>query len=276
MSSIEYVLFLKTQQVCLFKLPPLSTSKGYYLDDWKEMFWEGGCKLTEKGGQLFLHFIDQNTQSVQTTVILPEDPYQALQKTVDSQRGYAVRLTTPTGQYQWVGCVFRDRNDAFDLMDRLQKFLEQKDMEKNPKKFDDMFKPQIDFSLKQGEKIQISFGVGAEKKQSTQQQKQPVDLSQLKFEAPPDFDFGDFNSSKPAQAQPQQQQWGSFDFQSDFADFGKANNQPSSFANNQPYQQPKPQFQAAQPSFPAFQAAQPLAPQQLNKKQDNNINLLDL
>ena len=40
-SSIEYTLLTKTQRICLFTLPPMSTSKGYYLDDWKEMIWEG-------------------------------------------------------------------------------------------------------------------------------------------------------------------------------------------------------------------------------------------
>ena len=40
-SSIEYTLLTKTQRICLFTLPPMSTSKGYYLDDWKEMIGEG-------------------------------------------------------------------------------------------------------------------------------------------------------------------------------------------------------------------------------------------
>lgn len=39
--DIEYILFTVPQRVCIFKIPPLSTSKGYYLDDWKEMMWEG-------------------------------------------------------------------------------------------------------------------------------------------------------------------------------------------------------------------------------------------
>ena len=41
MSEFEFVMLYKKTQVCLFKIPPLSTSKGHYLDDWKEMFWEG-------------------------------------------------------------------------------------------------------------------------------------------------------------------------------------------------------------------------------------------
>jgi hypothetical protein len=36
-------------------------------------------------------------------------------KTIDSSRGYAVRLENPKGGFLWVGVAFRDRNDAFDF-----------------------------------------------------------------------------------------------------------------------------------------------------------------
>jgi hypothetical protein len=29
----------KTERVTIFKIPPLSSSNGFYLDDWKEMIW---------------------------------------------------------------------------------------------------------------------------------------------------------------------------------------------------------------------------------------------
>ena len=41
--SYEYTI-LQKNRVCVFKLPPLSTSKGHYLDQWKEMLWEGFFK----------------------------------------------------------------------------------------------------------------------------------------------------------------------------------------------------------------------------------------
>lgn len=45
---IEYTLLVKEERVCMFTLPPLSTSKGYYLDDWKDMIWEGGIKVLDR------------------------------------------------------------------------------------------------------------------------------------------------------------------------------------------------------------------------------------
>lgn len=34
-------IILKRKNFCIFNMPTTSTSKGFYLDDWKEMIWEG-------------------------------------------------------------------------------------------------------------------------------------------------------------------------------------------------------------------------------------------
>lgn len=39
MESPELVLCVKTERVTIFKIPPLSTTKDYMLDDWKDMIW---------------------------------------------------------------------------------------------------------------------------------------------------------------------------------------------------------------------------------------------
>ncbi len=44
----EY-LILSKPSVCIFKIPPLNTSKGYMLGDWKEMIWEGKLKIIFTG-----------------------------------------------------------------------------------------------------------------------------------------------------------------------------------------------------------------------------------
>ena len=50
-----------------------------------------------------------------------------------------MRLVAPNGQNQWVGCVLRERNDAFDLTVALSDFVEKRDREKNPTKYKDQF-----------------------------------------------------------------------------------------------------------------------------------------
>lgn len=69
----------------------MSTTKGYFFDDWKEMLWEGGLRLIEKKKILTLTFIDKQGKVFATTP-LPPNPEDAIVKTMDSSRGYAVRL----------------------------------------------------------------------------------------------------------------------------------------------------------------------------------------
>jgi hypothetical protein len=95
-------------------MPPLSQSKGFYLDDWKEMIWEGGVKVTEKNKVITVTFIGKDGKVFATTKVPPKIT-DAIVKTSDSSRGYAVRLDNPKGGYIWIGVAFRDRNDAFDF-----------------------------------------------------------------------------------------------------------------------------------------------------------------
>lgn len=44
MQDYEYTLLSKPEKVIMYNLPPVSTSKGHYLDNWKEMIWEGFIK----------------------------------------------------------------------------------------------------------------------------------------------------------------------------------------------------------------------------------------
>lgn len=70
--------------------------------------------MTEKDKVITVTFIDKNDKIFASSVI-PPNYNEAIVKTVDSSRGYAVRLANPKGGYLWVGVAFRDRNDAFDF-----------------------------------------------------------------------------------------------------------------------------------------------------------------
>ena len=114
MDSPELTLCQKTERVTIFKMPPLSTTKDFHLDDWKEMIWEGGVKVTEKNKQITITFIDKKDNIFAQTKV-PPNHKEAIIKTKDSTRGYAIRLEKPNGGFLWVGVAFRDRNDAFDF-----------------------------------------------------------------------------------------------------------------------------------------------------------------
>jgi hypothetical protein len=53
----------------------------------------------------------------------------------------------PNGQKQWVGCVFRDRNDAFDLNEKISDYIDKRDRDRHPEKYKNEFKPTQDWSL---------------------------------------------------------------------------------------------------------------------------------
>ena len=91
MESPELILCNKTERVTIFKLPALSTAKQYRLDDWTDMIWEGGVKVTEKNSVIKITFKDKHEKVFAETKVPPK--YQdAIVKTKDSSRGYAVRL----------------------------------------------------------------------------------------------------------------------------------------------------------------------------------------
>lgn len=58
--SPEIVHCVKTERVTIFKTPPVSTTKGFYLDDWKEMIWEGGVKVVEKNKVITVTFVGKD------------------------------------------------------------------------------------------------------------------------------------------------------------------------------------------------------------------------
>ena len=59
-------------------------------------------------------FIDKKGNVFGQTKV-PTNYKEAIVKTNDSSRGYAVRLENPKGGFLWIGVAFRDRNDAFDF-----------------------------------------------------------------------------------------------------------------------------------------------------------------
>ena len=57
----------------------------------------------------------------------------------------------------WVGLGFHDRNDAFDLQCCLQDFSRRREEKRNPQTIASDNMPTMDFSLHEGEKININI-----------------------------------------------------------------------------------------------------------------------
>ena len=94
---------------------------------------------------------------------MPKNYHEAIQKTVDSTRGFALRLQDSNQRFAWVGLAFRDRNDAFDFNVSFSDFEKKLDLENNPEKYANEFKSDKNFSLNSGEKVKLDFGFGNSK-----------------------------------------------------------------------------------------------------------------
>lgn len=99
-----------------------------------------------------------NDGSIFACCPVPHRWEEAIQKCVDSSRGFAVRLQNPNGKFAWVGLAFRDRNDAFDFNVCFSDFEQKRELEINPNKFAKDFENMQDFSIKDGQKLVLSFG----------------------------------------------------------------------------------------------------------------------
>lgn len=124
-------------------------------------------KVVSKSNSLTIKFFNLDGSLFAQSPI-PRRFEDAVQKCVDSSRGFAIRLQNSNGKFAWVGLAFRDRNDAFDFNVCFKDFEEKVDAEKNPEKYKNEFNDSKDWSIKQGEKIKISFGAeeaGGKKKE---------------------------------------------------------------------------------------------------------------
>lgn len=119
-------------------------------------------KVVSKNGNLTISFLN-NDGSCFAVCPVPHRWEEAIQKTVDSSRGFAIRLQNPNGKYAWVGLAFRDRNDAFDFNVCFSDYEQKRELEANPNKFAKDFENMQDFSIKQGQKIVLNLGIGDNK-----------------------------------------------------------------------------------------------------------------
>lgn len=110
-----------------------------------------------------VEFVNLDETVFAECIVDPENPEGSVQKTVDSTRGWAVKLASPDGRFAWVGMIFKERNHSVDFNDSFQKFRHLKQLESNPDKYADEFLPQKDFSVKAGQQINITFGGSAPK-----------------------------------------------------------------------------------------------------------------
>ena len=82
----------------------------------------------------------------------------AVERTLDSGRYFALRITNAQGRHAFIGIAFNERNDAFDFNVSLAEFKSELQREEQASKLSNSpVIPSKDLSLKEGEKIKIKI-----------------------------------------------------------------------------------------------------------------------
>jgi len=165
-TEIELKLFTFGDTM-LFQVPSAS-SRGHCAQEWKQHFvWKGRMDVIMKGAKCRMNFINPDG-SLYGYGLITNNIDKHVEGCYDSTRFFAIRLLNEKNQSLVMGIGFDDRNVAFDFKQALLKFKKNVEYDSKPP-VDMSTKPKQDFSLKEGEKIVLSFGGPT----STQSQPKP-------------------------------------------------------------------------------------------------------
>jgi adaptin ear-binding coat-associated protein 1/2 len=154
--EIEYPLFSNSNGM-VFKIPPMSTTHGHRAEDWRgKCCWQGLITITENRGKSKVSMINPD-KTVWGSGYVGQDYLEHIERCFDSSRFFAVKIVNENGQAAVLGIGFPDRNISFDFINAFKQFQEETISLKNPRKAKEL---EHDFSLKEGEKITVTFGGG--------------------------------------------------------------------------------------------------------------------
>ncbi|XP_003739729.1 NECAP-like protein CG9132 [Galendromus occidentalis] len=161
MEDYESVLLVKNE-VFIYKIPPLTTNKGYKASDWKldQPEWTGRLKLTAKGLDCVLKLEDKNTGELFAKCPVDKYPGVAVEAVTDSSRYFVIRLQDDDGRNAFIGMGFADRSDSFDLNVALQDHFKWVEKSQDTSMTEENKGPSQFLGFKDGETIKINVNIG--------------------------------------------------------------------------------------------------------------------
>ncbi|KAL5034949.1 hypothetical protein RTP6_002718 [Batrachochytrium dendrobatidis] len=199
--SDAYESVLCVIKECLvYRIPPRATAKGYRASEWDttQFLWSGRLRVIAVGDECALHLEDPVTGE-----LFAKCPYDlegtAVEPVIDSSRYFVIRVVDPTsGSHAFLGLGVAERSWAFDLNVALQ------DHTKRVRAANQIIKPtalnnepNVDYSLKEGQMIQMNLGISQKKHNALDETTQIVKLQppQKPGRNLDQQEFGDFNSA---------------------------------------------------------------------------------
>ncbi|KAI8141866.1 hypothetical protein BJV82DRAFT_617829 [Fennellomyces sp. T-0311] len=167
MDDYESVLLI-IRECFVYKIPPRSAARGYRASEWGDLgssfLWKGRLRIMAKGESCSIRLEDTN--SGELFALCPYNPStNSVEPVLDSSRYFVLKIEHE-GRHAFIGMGFQERSDAFDFNVALQDFTKQLQAEKKAAEraahAEDL--PKKDYSLKEGQTINISIGkVGAKR-----------------------------------------------------------------------------------------------------------------
>eukprot|EP01134_Creolimax_fragrantissima_P007771 CFRG7771T1 len=159
MDDYEAVVLVKPE-VYVYKIPPAS-ARGYKAAEWglDKWMWQGRLRILTKGKVLTIRLEDKTSGDLFAQAKLTAFPSEVITPANDSSRYFALRIEDDSGRHAYIGFGFADRGDAFDFNASIQDhFRWEKEEEKLRKAAPVASGPKKDYSMKDGQTIQIKFG----------------------------------------------------------------------------------------------------------------------
>ncbi|CEL91766.1 unnamed protein product [Vitrella brassicaformis CCMP3155] len=154
--ELEYAL-LQKGEVFVYKIPP-RPSVGHRAEDWKNPIWQGKLQIVAKGDRCTVKLVDRSSGQLFAMCPVPENYEEAIERTVDSSRYFALRIDDGKGRHAYIGMGFEDRNDAFDFNATLNDFARRREVEREEASRPALADlPQRDFRLQEGQKIKVEI-----------------------------------------------------------------------------------------------------------------------
>lgn len=160
MDSYESVLLVKNE-VFVFKVPPMTTNRGYKAADWNlsDPQWTGRMRLVTKDKECVLKLEDKNSGQLFAKCPIDKYPGVAVEPVSDSSRYFVLRIQDDNGRAAFIGVGFSDRSDSFDLNVALQDHFNWLKKSEELEKERTVPKPELDYSFKEGETIKINMKI---------------------------------------------------------------------------------------------------------------------
>ncbi|KAF7727369.1 hypothetical protein EC973_007612 [Apophysomyces ossiformis] len=173
----EYESVLLIIRECfVYRIPPRTTARGYRAAEWGDLgsayLWKGRLRIISKGSTCSIRLEDNETGELFALC-----PYvagsNAVEAVLDSSRYFVLKIeheevqsitmemfffSFGDGRHAFIGMGFQERSDAFDFNVALQDFDKQLRAEKQAAERVVSTEPKKDYSLKEGQTINISIG----------------------------------------------------------------------------------------------------------------------